>query len=135
MRPVVALPDAEMVTLGYLRPALLARPEAVVSGFKTGVVVPSPIPMPFVRVRRAGGVSATPGVDLARIDVQVWHDTDFKRMELAQLVRALLKAAAGDYVGGNQIYFASEFLGPIPMPDPADPSKRVVMFTHELLVR
>ncbi len=133
MLPVVVTPDAEIATLDYLRPLLAARAEPYAAGVKVGTVVPST--RPFVQVRRIGGSSEVPGVDQPRLDVIVYHDTDFNRMALARLCWGLLKAAAADRAGTAVVSYVSTLLGPRQMPDPANASARVAMFTVDLLVR
>lgn len=58
-RPLVVMPDAVAVTVGYLRHALAAAgaPVPVVSR------IPNPRPKKFVRVRRVGGLRETPVSD------------------------------------------------------------------------
>jgi hypothetical protein len=133
MLPVVTLPDAEIAALEFLRPLLASRPETYAAGVKVGTVVPAT--RPFVQVRRIGGSSETPGVDQPRLDVIVYHDTDFNRMALARLCWALFKAAASDRAGQAAVSYVSTLLGPRQMPDPANASARVCMFTIDLLVR
>lgn len=131
MLPVVTLPDAELVALEYLRPRLTAMPEW--STTKIGTLVPAS--RPFVQLRRIGGASAWPGVDAPRIDVVVYHDTDHNRMRLALTCWGLFQAAASDRVASGVVTYTSTTLGPRQMPDPADPTKRVAMFTVDLLIR
>jgi hypothetical protein len=130
MQPVVALPDAEMVVLDYLRPRMASTswPTA-----KLGTVVPAT--RPFVQVRRVGGSSELPGVDAPRLDLVVYHDTDHNRMALALACWTLLKAAASDRTNSGVITYTATTLGPRQMPDPTDSTKRVVMFTVDVLTR
>jgi hypothetical protein len=142
MLPVVVTPDAELAVLDYLRPQFsggygvgeygigaFGGP----TGVKLGTVVPST--RPFVQVRRIGGSSELPGYDQPRVDVIVYHDTDHNRMGLAMLCWALLKAAAADRAGDAVVSYVETTLGPRQMPDPANATARVAMFTCDLLVR
>lgn len=142
MLPVVTLPDAEIAVLDYLRPHFAGGYGAGAygvgaygspTGIKLGTVVPAA--RPFLQVRRIGGASELPGVDQPRIDVIVYHDSDYNRMGFAMSCWALLKAAAADRAGQAVVSYVETTLGPRQMPDPANPSARVAMFTVDLLVR
>lgn len=125
MREVVAYPDAERAAVLYLRPHL---PSGVGIDVRGGGGR-------FVRVRRIGGLPLSPAHDRPTIDVLCWHDSDHARMELAQLMWGLLRAAAGDVVEGTVLSYAATLLGPRQMPDPADPAKAVCMFSVDLVTR
>jgi hypothetical protein len=129
--PVETLPDAEVVTLEYLRPRLTAIAEWQTA--KLGTVVGTS--RPFVQLRRVGGSSEWPGVDAPTLDVIVYHDTDHNRMRLAHACWALLRSAASDATDSGVVSYVSTLLGPRQMPDPADTTKRVAMFTVDLLTR
>lgn len=131
MLPVETLPDAELAAVEYLRPRLVALPDW--STVKVGTLVPSH--RPFVQVRRIGGASETPGVDAPTLDVIAYHDTDGSRMRLALACWSLFKAAATDRAGTAVVSYTGTMLGPRQMPDPADSTKRVAMFTVDLLTR
>lgn len=133
MLPVVVTPDAELAVLDYLEPLLQASPEPYTVGVRISTTVGAS--RPFVHVRRIGGASEWPGIDQPRLDVVVYHDTDQRRMDLARLCWAFLKAAASDRAGTAVVSYVSTLLGPRQMPDPADPDARVVLFTVDLLVR
>lgn len=133
MLPVVVTPDAELAVLDYLRPLLAARAEPYAAGVKVQTVVSST--RPLIQPSRIGGASELPGVDQPRLDLVVYHDTDFNRMALATLAWSLLKAAASDRAGSAVVSYVSTLMGPRKMPDPADSTKRVAMFTVDLLVR
>lgn len=128
MLPVVVYPDAEAAAINYLLPLLNAYDSTV----KIDVRGSGPR---FVRVRRVGGVELSPAHDLARLDLIVWHDSDKLRMQLAQQLWAWLRAANNDAAGAAVVLFSSTTLGPRQMPDPADDTKTVCMFTVELVVR
>ncbi|MGZ0147140.1 hypothetical protein ACXJJ3_08720 [Kribbella sp. WER1] len=90
----------------------------------------------FVRVRRVGGIELTPNHDQPWLDVLVWHDSDRTRMALANQLWAWLRAANNDPAGtGAVVLYGSTVLGPRQMPDPADDTKSICMFTVELIVR
>ncbi|MFJ1895908.1 hypothetical protein [Streptomyces sp. NPDC088115] len=111
-RPLVLMPDAVAVVVGYLRGALKAhgKPVPVVSR------IPSPRPSAFVRVQRIGGTRQTPVSDRPRLDVHCWAESESAAHDLAALSRALL----GDIPGvrdGVTVYGVSEVGGPMWLPD------------------
>ncbi len=130
MLPVVILPDAELVVLDYLRPRL-ATPWPTL---QLGTLVPAH--RPFLQVRRIGGAVETPGVDAPRVDLVAYHTGgDHDRMRLARDAWAYLKAAASDRAGTGVVTYVATTMGPRQMPDPTDNTKRVAMFTVDLLTR
>lgn len=134
MQPVVTLPDAELVVLDYLRPRLTGM--AQWSTVKLGTLVSTA--RPFVQVRRVGGAGQWPGVDAPTVDLVIYHDTapaDQNRMALAMACWSLLQAAASDRVASGVLSYTGTTLGPRQMPDPADATRRVAMFTVDLLTR
>lgn len=139
MSTAVLFPDAEKVTIMWLRSAFLNRTEP----FATDVTVwqrfpdadaPQPA-LPKIRIRRNGGLRLDLITEEARIDVQVWHRTDYLRSELARLTRALLHLAAGHVVDGVPVYYVIDFTGPFTAPDPADDATEIVQFSVDLRLR
>ena len=126
MAPVITYPDAVALALPYLRTAL-ADPTVTVAAS-----VPSTRPAKLVYLRRAGGTDRVHHIlDRPRIDVQVWHSSEFAALALADLVRAHLLAAPGLVAGVSR---ASTFLGPTPIPDPESDTPRALL-TVEWQVR
>lgn len=126
MRDVATFPDSEKAVIGYLLPHLDPGVGIDVRGSGGR----------FVRVRRVGGIELSPNHDGPTVDVMVWHDTDRLRMQTAQRLWALLRAADGDDATDDAvILYGSTFLGPRQMPDPADDTKTVCLFTVQLVVR
>lgn len=128
MLPVTVYPDAEKAAIDYVLPLLTEFDSTVTIGVRGA----GPR---FVRVRRVGGTELSPNHDRALLDVIVWHDSDRQRMQLAQSLWAWLRAANNDVVGSAVVLFSSTMLGPRQVPDPADDTKTVCMFTVELVVR
>lgn len=128
MRELTVYPDAEKVAIGYLLPVLSAYGGGVGIDVRGGGGR-------FVRVRRVGGGPESPAHDRAVLDLLVWHDSDKTRMALAQHLWAALRAADGDTVEGAVLLYSATVLGPRQMPDPADDTKTVCLFTVELLLR
>lgn len=121
--------DAEKATIDYLMPHLTRY------GGGVGIGVTKGPGSRFVRVRRVGGSGLTPNHDLATMDVLVWHDNDRERMRLAQFLWAALRDAANAQTPEAHISYASTVLGPRQMPDPADATKSVCLFTVSVLTR
>jgi hypothetical protein len=117
--------DAEQVVIAYLQPHLPAGVDIDVRGGGGH----------FVRVRRIGGVESSPNHDRPVLDVIIWHDDDKQRMSLALELWTLLRAAAGDEAAGGVLMYGSTTLGPRQMPDPADDTQVVCLFTVEMVTR
>lgn len=130
MLPVTVPVDAEKAVIDYLMPLLSAYDDSVQINVRGGGGH-------FVRVRRVGGVELTPAHDRPLLDVICWHDSDKLRMQLALHLWAWLRAANNDVVNSANavVLFSSTTLGPRQMPDPADDTQSVCMFTVELIVR
>lgn len=121
MGEVIVFPDASAVVVGHLRDSLAAR------GFPTpvGTRVPNPRPAGrLVVVSRTGGVAANLVVDEAMLTVDCWGDREQDAHDLAQLCRALVRAAAGSVLGGVAVYRVVEVGGPQNLPDPLSASPR-----------
>lgn len=124
--PVVVYPDVELLTVNYLR--------LMLDDVTVGTVKPSPMPFgPVVVVRRTGGVPDTPVTDRARIDFTVFATTDKAAHDLAQLVRAHVRAMPGVYAEG-QVIRTNEFLGLAHFDDPVTDQPRYLT-TQEIVVR
>lgn len=128
MRESVVFPDAERAAIEFLTPVLNAYDPTIPIDVRGGGGR-------FVRVRRVGGAEVDVAHDHPIIDVHVWHDTDAKRMELAQLLWAALRASDGDETTDAVLMYRDTVLGPRQMPDPADDTKTVCLFTATLIVR
>lgn len=132
MRPVILFPATEEVVASYLRTRLALQGETKVTVDTTSK---SPVPIPYVCVRRISGGPKDVVLDSARLDVLVWHFDDDKRMALARLVHALLLGIANDEVDNVRLYCAASFLAPIHVPDPTDSNRRVAMLSVEVTAR
>lgn len=129
INPPVGYGDVTQVLLEHLRAGLAARG---VTGLTSGSRYDAdrPLDAPFLLVRRVGGSSPSLGVDVARMDVQVWHRTEVQAHDLAALVRALVHQARGV----AQIRAVKETAGPVPIPDPDTGQPRYLM-TADLTLR
>lgn len=137
MTPTFA--NAQAVLIDYLRPALAALSDPVLTGLVVGTTVPpsrasgSP---PLLVVRRSGGVAERPILDRPRIDVLCWAATEFKATAIANITRGLLLYdLPGRVVDGFTCYQPVEFSGPLAYPDPAGSAVPVVLFTLEVKIR
>lgn len=128
MRDLTVFPDAELAVVRYLRPVL----DNAFPGYGLDVRGGGGN---FVRVRRIGGVEATLNHDRPMVDVLVWSESDARRMRVGSYLWAALRAADGDLVEDAVLVYQSTVLGPRQMPDPADSTKTVCMFTVQLLLR
>lgn len=125
-RPVVVYPDVELLTVNYLRMML--------DDVTVGTIKPSPMPDgPVVVVRRTGGIPDTPVTDRARIDFSIFAATDKAAHDLAQLVRAHIRALPGVHLEG-QVIRTAEFLGLAHFDDPVTDQPRYLT-TQEIVVR
>ena len=128
MREVVVHPDAEKAVIDYLLPFLEDEAPGVGIDVRGGGGR-------FVRVRRVGGTDLTPNHDAPLVDVLVWHDDDLARMGLARLLWGALRAADWDRTPDAVLAYLDTALGPRQMPDPADDTSTVCMFTVRMAVR
>lgn len=123
---VIVFPDARTIAINYVRAALVARGETTV---KVQSRIPTPNDRDLVRIFRTGGVS-TLVTDDAQLTIEVYALTDVRAHDLAQLVRALLKAARGTVQGGVTVYGVNEFTGPNEFPDPITEKPRYSWSIH-----
>lgn len=90
---------------------------------------PGVTPRNAVRFRVVGGEEEQTVADRPRVDVRVWTDGSASSEGAAkQAARVVLANMRRDLR-------ARVVIEPIPLPDPADPSKVHVLFTVELLLR
>lgn len=131
MSPAVLYPDVETAVVSYLRTALAARPEPYASGVTVTNRLPATIPDRAVWVRDDGGPDATAVTKASRIGVNVFtaRNKRDEGIDLANLVRALLKAAPGS----GPFTFATSFTGPVAVSDETERPRFYI--TCELHVR
>ena len=127
--PALVPDDAEKRVVDVIHDKLIPNlPE--LTGFTVGTRVPDGVtPRNFVQVRTIGGTDFNTGIDRVRVDVKVWTDgtisTEAARNRTARIVLAHLRKYLGCKV----------FATPIPLPDPADNTKNLTLFTIELFLR
>lgn len=126
--PLITQADPEKVLTDYL--AILLPTLAQTVGWSYGTLVQASVtPNNAVRVRLVGGIHEQRVADRPRIDVRVWKDGTYNTEATAKQVARILIAHMRRDLG------ATVALDPIPLPDPADPTRTHVLFTIELLLR
>lgn len=120
--------------LAFLRTQFALRSESYTTGVTLGSHLPSPRPaLPFIWMRRVGGFATGRATDRARMDVHVYHVSEYKANQLTQLTRGLL--LAWPFIDSSVAKGASEFSGPGPVPDPLWPEATRFYFTVEINLR
>jgi hypothetical protein len=111
--PLIGYGDVEHTLVVHLRARL---PEHDQTGVTVRTRYPDVKGHPgrLVLVRRVGGAGPRLGVDVARVDVQVWELDTVKAHDLAHLVRALVHQARS--VG--PIRGVRDVASPVLIPDP-----------------
>lgn len=122
--------DAEKVVVGFIHDDLLPLPD--LAGWSVSTVIPPGVtPVNRIAVRTIGGddPSTIGPADWWRLDVRVWadgtHATEAQRSRTARLVLAHLRRR----------FHARTFAAPVALPDVADPTKVLTLFTVEVLLR
>lgn len=115
--PLITFPDVELLVVDYLRERFADVELDYADGVTFGTRVPTPLPLPFVEIRRQGGARLDIIRDLARIDVWTWHEGDKQAQDLAQLVRGFLHQLPGVH-GDAVVYRVVEFAGLVRLADP-----------------
>lgn len=114
--PDVIFPDAAAAVIAHLDDVL----DVPVSR-----TVPNPRPASFVTVLRTGGAAADAAVvDGAQLTFEAWASDHPSAHDLAQLVRAHVRAMAGQVIDGTAVYRVEEFSGPQDLPDPESTQPR-----------
>jgi hypothetical protein len=135
--PVFA--NAQAILVDYLRDTLATLDDPDLTGLVIGARVPATRTLdgpPLLVVRRSGGPAVPPVLDRPRLDIMVWHATEYQATAVASVVRGLLLYdLPGQVHNGHTIYQPTEFSGPSPYPDPAGSSTPIVMFTLEVPIR
>lgn len=127
--PAIVPDDAEKRVVDVIHDKLIpALPELV--GYTVGTVVPAGVtPKNFVQVRTIGGTDAAVVADRVRVDVRVWADgtiaTEAARSRTARTLLGHLR----------KFLPCKVFASPIALPDPADNTKNLTLFTIEVLLR
>lgn len=90
MLPVIVTPDVEMWATGWIRTALVIRPEPYVQGVVVDNKIPNPRPARLIAVRHDGGPRTNLLQTSARLAVNVLAGTEQDAADLSRLVEGLL---------------------------------------------
>lgn len=126
--PGIIWPDIEAAFIGYMGPALAARPEAVAAGVRVGNEQKS-TPAKQVVVRDDGGPSVADVRGTARIGVRVLAKTWADCADLAALVVALI----GAWPDGKPVVSVESVSRGYPVADASATPERYI--TAELRIR
>lgn len=119
---VVVAADATELAATWLRTQLAAEGGYVSP--HVGATIPTTRPDTFVVVSRTGGPLRSRIIDDAQLAVDSWATTPQAAHDLAQWCRGLMFAAAGQMLGGHQVYRVDELGGPALLPDPLSDQPR-----------
>lgn len=131
MAEVIVFPDVE----DLIRRHLAGVPMLSGVGMYAGKL-PATWPEELVLARRTGGPSRDMVTDLAQITIECRAKSAGRAQVIAQLVRAVLKAAALDgALDGVPLYEVRDLSGPYVDPDPNHPTVPRYSATYQLAVR
>lgn len=120
--------DAEKRVVDLIHDRLIPSVSAL-AGFTVGTrVAPGKTPTNFIRVRNIGGTSES-YAERWRVDVMVWTDGSIGSEAQRNRTASILLACLRKYLR------CTVFATPIPLPDPADNTKTMSLFTVELLLK
>ena len=127
--PLVVQADPLRVMTDYLAATVPTVTDPTGFTFAGTDVPPGKTPSFEVRTRLTGGVTEGRTHNRPRLDVLVWADGHTKTQGAAlKMAQTLLGMVQRDLR-------TSVFASPVILPDPADSSKRLALFTIELLTR
>lgn len=123
---LVVAADPEKTLTDYLHGLLGTVAE--LSGYSVGTTVqPGTTPSKAIRVQLTGGSDEGRTHSRPILDIRVWADgtqkTEADAKEVARILHGMIR----------RDFRARTFNSPVPLPDPADPTKTLVLFSVELL--
>jgi hypothetical protein len=131
--PVVVPIDDEKLLTDFIQTVIaggyLPTPPVGTSWRRGTVIAPGVTPTWFIQVRKIGGEDAGRVADRSLMDVRVWADGTIATEATRSLAARVLLARI------RQKFPSNVFAQPVPLPDPADPSKVHTLFTIQLLTR
>lgn len=127
--PLVIQADPLQVMADYLTAKVPTVTDLTGFAFAGTEIPPGVTPQWKVYTRNLGGTTQGRTHDRPRLDVLVWADGSVKTASTAmKMARTLHGMALRDLR-------ATTFASPVILPDPADGSKRLALFTVELLTK
>lgn len=128
--PAIVQADAEKLLTDWLYALCATSEVAEVQGWSVGTTIkPGTTPANAIRVRTIGGAEEQRVADRPRLDVRLWGDGSYlTEGDVKRAARKVLARIRRDFR-------ATVIADPIPLPDPADPTRTHVLFTVELLTR
>jgi hypothetical protein len=123
--PLVIPADPEKVVVDFIHDLIPTLSD--LTGWTVSTKIPDgQTPVKRIGVRSIGGSDEQVVADRPRVDIRVWGDgTEANRSRVARLLLAHLRKQ----------FRVSLFAAPVPLPDPADNTKTLTLFTVELLLR
>lgn len=118
----IVFPDVEAMLVAHLGTELSARGDTAT----VHTAVPKDRPGRFVIVPRVGGVARNIVIDEATIATESFAKTEGRAHDLCQLVRALMRAMAGQVIGGVTVGAVNDVGGPAKLPDPVSQQPRYI---------
>lgn len=129
MSPIVTQADALQVMADFLEEVLPTITDPAGFTFAGSDIPANTSPRMKVYCRHIGGVGQGRTHDRPRVDVLVWADgtvrTQADALHMARLLHGRARAALR----------TRDVASPVLLPDPADSSKRLALFTLELLTK
>lgn len=122
MTEVIVFPDVEDMLVAHLGAELSTRGDIAT----VHTAVPKERPGRFVLVPRVGGTARNLVIDDATIATESWAATEKQAHDLCQLVRAIMRAMAGQVIGGVTVGAVSDVGGPAKLPDPESNQARYI---------
>lgn len=127
--PVVVPADPEKVVVDFIHDDLIPTLSDLNGWTVSTRITTGTTPKNHIGVRSVGGSDEQVVADRARVDVRVWADgttaTEAQRSRVSRLLLAHLRRQ----------FRCRLFAAPVPLPDPADTTKTLTLFTVELLLR
>lgn len=123
--PLVVPADPERTVVDFIHDLIPTLPD--LAGWSVSTIIPAGVtPTKRIAVRSIGGSDEQVVAARPRVDIRVWGDgTEANRSRVARLLLAHLQRQ----------FRVSVFASPVPLPDPADNTKTLTLFTVELLLR
>jgi len=126
--PLVVPANPEKVVVDFIYG--LVPTVSDLAGYTVSTRIPDgQTPKKHIGVRSVGGSDEQVVADRFRIDIRVWADgtvsTEVERSRVARMLLAHLRKQ----------FRCRLFASPVPLPDPADPTKTLTLFTVELLLK